>query len=254
MRSLTTGLRGDPGTFDWFDDGSLALQMTLGGRNALFKVDPKTGGHTELVGGARRISNFVFDKAKSKVAYIATVHDMPTELFVTDLKTGKETKLTDFNKEVNATIAWSPAERADTVTLLFDDRYRRRLRMLGDGGLDGLQGERIHDLERRGKDARGDDVRDGITGGVRRLEGGEQANAALAVEVADRAAQPVDRLLQLLDLGGTSFAFDVEFGKLVGGDEVDRPQPLAFADQPVVRGRLGTCIVDVVAFEPDLLR
>ena len=33
---------------------------------------------------------------------------------------------------------WSPAERADTVTLLFDDRYRRRLRMLGDNGLDFL--------------------------------------------------------------------------------------------------------------------
>jgi urease accessory protein len=33
---------------------------------------------------------------------------------------------------------WSPAERADTVTLLFDDRYRRRLRMLGDDGLDFL--------------------------------------------------------------------------------------------------------------------
>src|SRR6516162_7672873 len=33
---------------------------------------------------------------------------------------------------------WPMAERADTVTLLFDDRYRRRLRMLGDGGLDFL--------------------------------------------------------------------------------------------------------------------
>ena len=33
---------------------------------------------------------------------------------------------------------WPPAERSDTVTLLFDDRYRRRLRMLGDGGLDFL--------------------------------------------------------------------------------------------------------------------
>ena len=35
-----------------------------------------------------------------------------------------------------------------------------------------------------------------------------------------RAAQPVDRLLQLFDLGGASFAFDVEFGKLVGGGKV----------------------------------
>src|SRR5215471_12305146 len=33
---------------------------------------------------------------------------------------------------------WPPSERSDTVTLLFDDRYRRRLRMLGDGGLDFL--------------------------------------------------------------------------------------------------------------------
>src|SRR3981081_820914 len=31
---------------------------------------------------------------------------------------------------------WPTGERTDTVTLLFDDRYRRRLRMLGDGGID----------------------------------------------------------------------------------------------------------------------
>jgi len=30
------------------------------------------------------------------------------------------------------------AEKTDSVTLLFDDRYRRRLRMLGDNGLDFL--------------------------------------------------------------------------------------------------------------------
>src|SRR5262245_37138587 len=33
---------------------------------------------------------------------------------------------------------WPAGERIDTVTLLFDDRYRRRLRMLGDNGLDFL--------------------------------------------------------------------------------------------------------------------
>jgi hypothetical protein len=33
---------------------------------------------------------------------------------------------------------WPPGERIDSVTLLFDDRYRRRLRMLGDGGIDFL--------------------------------------------------------------------------------------------------------------------
>ena len=33
---------------------------------------------------------------------------------------------------------WPGGARVDSVTLLFDDRYRRRLRMLGDGGLDFL--------------------------------------------------------------------------------------------------------------------
>ncbi len=31
---------------------------------------------------------------------------------------------------------WPEGKRADTITLAFDDRYRRRLRLLGDGGLD----------------------------------------------------------------------------------------------------------------------
>lgn len=33
---------------------------------------------------------------------------------------------------------WPEAERIDTVTLSFEDRYRRRLRMLGDAGADFL--------------------------------------------------------------------------------------------------------------------
>src|SRR5262245_54343099 len=33
---------------------------------------------------------------------------------------------------------WPRGDRLDSVTLLFDDRYRRRLRMLGDDGLDFL--------------------------------------------------------------------------------------------------------------------
>lgn len=33
---------------------------------------------------------------------------------------------------------WPLAERADCITLIYDDRYRRRLRLLGDGGTDFL--------------------------------------------------------------------------------------------------------------------
>lgn len=34
--------------------------------------------------------------------------------------------------------AWPAAERIDSITLVYDDRYRRRLRLLGDGGTDFL--------------------------------------------------------------------------------------------------------------------
>jgi urease accessory protein len=33
---------------------------------------------------------------------------------------------------------WPHAERIDSITLIYDDRYRRRLRLLGDGGTDFL--------------------------------------------------------------------------------------------------------------------
>ena len=89
---------------------------------------------------------------------------------------------------------------------------------------------------------------------VHRLERGEQADAAFAVEVADRPAQPVDRLLQLLDLGGAFFAFGIEFGELVCGDKIDRSQPFAVGDQPVVRSRFGGGIAHRRTVEPGLLR
>ena len=34
--------------------------------------------------------------------------------------------------------AWPQAERVDSITLIYDDRYRRRLRLLGDAGTDFL--------------------------------------------------------------------------------------------------------------------
>jgi dipeptidyl aminopeptidase/acylaminoacyl peptidase len=110
-RNVTSEFRTDPGRIEWFDDGSLVMQLTVGGRNGLYRVDPKTGKSTELVGGARRVFGYSYDKAHSKVAYVATASDLPTELYVTDFKTGKESKLTDFNKVVNAEVAWSKAER-----------------------------------------------------------------------------------------------------------------------------------------------
>src|SRR3546814_9774767 len=75
--------------------------------------------------------------------------------------------------------------------------------------------------------------------GVDRLEGGEQPDAAFAIEIADRPAQPVYRLLQFVDLGRVPFALAVEFGEFIGGDQIDRAEPLTLGDQSVVRSRFG---------------
>lgn len=110
-RSLTDGLRGDPGNFDWLPNGELLLQATLGGRNAVFRVQPSTGAMKEIIGGPRRLAGVSYDKARTKAAFVATTVDRPTELFLADLATGQERQLTQFNRELNEEIAWSTRER-----------------------------------------------------------------------------------------------------------------------------------------------
>jgi dipeptidyl aminopeptidase/acylaminoacyl peptidase len=88
------------------------MQLTLGGRNALYRVNPRTGERKEIVGGRRRIAGFSYDRDRTKVAYVATSIDVPTELFVSDVSgTAPERQLTRFNEELNNTVAWSAGER-----------------------------------------------------------------------------------------------------------------------------------------------
>jgi dipeptidyl aminopeptidase/acylaminoacyl peptidase len=109
-KSLTADLRTDGGPVEWLASGDVLMQINVGGRNALYRVNPKTGDRKEIIGGRRRVFGFTYDAAKTKVAYIATPQEAPTELFLSDLD-GNERQLSNFNKEVNATIAWSPSER-----------------------------------------------------------------------------------------------------------------------------------------------
>ena len=110
-RNVTGDLRTDVGAVTWRGDEAL-IQLTIGGRNALFRVNPKSGDRKEIVSGRRRIAGFTYDTARTKVAYVATSVDAPTELFLTDFAAnGAERQLTNFNADVNKEIAWSPAER-----------------------------------------------------------------------------------------------------------------------------------------------
>ncbi|MCK5650816.1 MAG: S9 family peptidase [Gemmatimonadetes bacterium] len=101
----------EPGGVEWIDDETLAMSASIGGRTALFHLDPGSGERTEVVAGRRRIQGFSYDDEYRKVAFVATSVDKPTELFIADIDGRNERKLTGFNDALNTEIAWPSAER-----------------------------------------------------------------------------------------------------------------------------------------------
>jgi dipeptidyl aminopeptidase/acylaminoacyl peptidase len=101
----------EPGGFEWLDDDTLLMSASIGGRTALFHVDANDGSMTEVVSGRRRINGFSDDASHERVAFVATSVDRPTELYIANIDGTGERKLTGFNDELNAEIAWPTAER-----------------------------------------------------------------------------------------------------------------------------------------------
>jgi dipeptidyl aminopeptidase/acylaminoacyl peptidase len=103
--------RYEPQGYDWMPNGQIAFSADVGGRTALFHLDPKTKQPVEVIGGRRRSNGFAYDSAMRVVAYVGTSMDKPTELYVAGVDGKNEKKLTSFNDKVNGEVAWSPAER-----------------------------------------------------------------------------------------------------------------------------------------------
>ncbi|HLB55148.1 MAG TPA: S9 family peptidase [Gemmatimonadales bacterium] len=102
----------EPEAVTWLPDGRLSFGASIGGRTALFLLDPASKRLTEAISGRRRLSGFDWDKEGKTVAYVATSLTRPTELFVAGADgQGGERQLTRFNDKLNAEIAWSDAER-----------------------------------------------------------------------------------------------------------------------------------------------
>jgi dipeptidyl aminopeptidase/acylaminoacyl peptidase len=108
--ALTADWRYEPGDYQWLPDGTIRMVAQIGGRTALYRVDPRRRTMTEIVGGRRRFSGTSFDAAGRQMAFVASSKTMPTELFVATTDGRTERKLTGFNDPLNAEIAWSDAE------------------------------------------------------------------------------------------------------------------------------------------------
>jgi dipeptidyl aminopeptidase/acylaminoacyl peptidase len=101
----------EPQGVEWMRNGAMAMSASIGGRTALFHLDPRNGSMKEVVSGRRRINGFTYDQGFRRVAYVATSVDKPTELFISDIDGRNERKLTGFNDDLNEEIAWPTAER-----------------------------------------------------------------------------------------------------------------------------------------------
>ncbi|MGH7504642.1 MAG: prolyl oligopeptidase family serine peptidase [Longimicrobiales bacterium] len=110
-REVISDWRYEPGGFEWLPDGQIMMNASIGGRTALIRVDPSSGAMTEVLTGRRSLNDMSYDRAFTKVAYIATSVNRPTELYIADIDGSNERKLTGFNDELNREIAWSDAER-----------------------------------------------------------------------------------------------------------------------------------------------
>jgi len=109
-RNVLGDWRNEPSDVEWAN-GTLLVSASVGGRTALFHVDPDGGSPVEVIGGRRRINGFSYDRTHARVAFVATSVDRPTELYIAGVDGRGERKLTGFNDALNEEIAWPTAER-----------------------------------------------------------------------------------------------------------------------------------------------
>lgn len=100
----------EPGGVDWLANGTIAMNAQVGGRSALFHVNPRTRQMREVLGGRRRLSGWSWDRRGTQAAYVSTSVTRPTELYIVNADGSGERQLTRFNEALNQEIAWADAE------------------------------------------------------------------------------------------------------------------------------------------------
>ncbi len=101
----------EPQQYQWTPKGDIIMSASVGGRAALFTVNPKTKTPKEILGGRRALRGWDINPQHGQIAFIATDMTHPTELFIADASGAQERKLTAFNDKLNSEIAFADGER-----------------------------------------------------------------------------------------------------------------------------------------------
>ena len=101
----------EPQQYQWTPKGDIVMSASVGGRAALFTVNPKTKAVKEILSGRRALRGWDLNVQHDQIAFVATDMTHPTELFIADASGAHERKLTGFNDKVISEIAFADGER-----------------------------------------------------------------------------------------------------------------------------------------------
>jgi dipeptidyl aminopeptidase/acylaminoacyl peptidase len=102
----------EPGPTRWAPDGRfIYFTAGIGGESHLFRASVPGGKVEQVTKGPRRIASVTFDKAFTRIAYTVGVHELPTEVYVSNIDGTNERTLTEAHKRIATEVAFSKAER-----------------------------------------------------------------------------------------------------------------------------------------------
>ncbi|MHB1327524.1 MAG: alpha/beta hydrolase family protein [Gemmatimonadales bacterium] len=101
----------EPNWMQWLPNGEILFGASVGGRDAVFALDPETRAQREIVSGRRRLPGTSTDAAGRVLAYVGTSITSPTELYLANADGSGERKVTAFNDKLNQEVSWPDAER-----------------------------------------------------------------------------------------------------------------------------------------------
>lgn len=110
-RNVLGDFKYEPQQYQWTPSGDIVMSAAVGGRAALFTVNPKTTTAKEIVSGRRALRGWDINTQHGRIAFVATDMTHPTELFITDANGANERKLTGFNDKLVSGIAFADGER-----------------------------------------------------------------------------------------------------------------------------------------------
>jgi dipeptidyl aminopeptidase/acylaminoacyl peptidase len=102
----------EPGDARFSPDGAfMYFSAGIGGESHLFKVSVPGGVVTQVTKGPRRVSGLVYDAGMTRVAYTASTHESPGELYVANIDGSGEKRLTNVLSPFLDTIAFGRTDR-----------------------------------------------------------------------------------------------------------------------------------------------